>query len=132
MALIAVRKRSDLSSAELGDRFVHAPDGPISEHYIYTEDGIELAFIAMDWWSERPYAVLYELFVPTTHRRQGIGTAALAEVEELVRSRGRQRVHLMARPLDDLSTIDELEAWYERRGYFKIPGDENGMFGKDL
>jgi GNAT superfamily N-acetyltransferase len=108
------------------------PGGAISELFKCVDREVELAFVAIDWWAGEPHAVLYELYVPVAMRGQGVGAAALRAVEELVLNRGRQRLHLIPRPLDYSRTAADLEAWYARRGYTKIEYDNNDMFGKDL
>ena len=130
--LISVAERSDFGPQDLADRFEHAPSGPITEHFKFVVDGTDVAFIAIDWWNGKPYAVLYELFVTASHRARGIGSAALLAVEALVRSRGRSSLHVVARPLDGSQTSADLREWYQRRGFQRVPGDDDELFGKDL
>lgn len=132
LPLFPVDEQPDLASEELRERLGHLPGGEISEILKYNIGNQDLALIVIDWWKNERYAVLYELFVPTEHRGRGVGTAALNAVEELVRCRGRSRMQLRPRPLDDSRTVEQLEGWYERRGYRRIPADANGMFEKGL
>lgn len=132
LPLAPVEGRSDVASKELRERLSHVPGGQISEILKYSIEGQDVALIVINWWKDERHAVLYELFVPKGQRGRGVGSAALSAVEELVRVRGRSRVHVIPRPLDNSRTVEQLQGWYERRGYLRIPRDANGMFGKDL
>jgi acetyltransferase len=67
----------------------------------------------------RHRAVVAELFVHTSARRQGIGRSLMAEVEELAKSHGRTLLVL------ETAERDAAEEFYRRLGYVqagRIPG----------
>jgi len=105
--------------SELKARAIKSTRSPKTMHYRVFTDGAEIAFLSVDRWPEAEFnlIVVYEIFVPRSLRRKGIGSAVLAEIEQLATKEGFQRVHLKPCPLDSDITSAELAEWYEKRGY---------------
>jgi GNAT superfamily N-acetyltransferase len=57
-----------------------------------------------------------EIFVKPPFRRQGFGTRLLQMAEDLAARSGLKRISLTPSPIDTM-TVDNLKAWYHRRGY---------------
>jgi GNAT superfamily N-acetyltransferase len=92
-----------------------------TKQFAVREDGSEVAFLALDLIPDTDYLVLYEIFVPSELRRQGIGLRLLGEVENLARSLGYEKVTLFPSPLDSGYPESKLVAWYRRHGYATRP-----------
>ena len=86
-------------------------------HFVARDAKSELAFIALDLNTEFDYLVLYEIFVPQSIRRKGIGTAVLVEVERIAQSRGFRRVIVYPKPFVGSMTKSQLVEWYKSQGY---------------
>ncbi|RZN20036.1 hypothetical protein CWO90_34695 [Bradyrhizobium sp. Leo121] len=71
-----------------------------THHYVAIEDGLEVAFLALDQIPGVDYLVLYEIFVRPKYRRRGIGSRLLRKVEELAAGLGYERITLSPSPLE--------------------------------
>ena len=74
----------------------------------------EAAFMTFDIFWENELN-LYELFVATSCRGMGVGTAAVAFAINLAKTMRKPRLSIRAIPLSDQSQ-EQLIAWYVRRG----------------
>jgi len=74
-------------------------------------------------WYDGPVALLDELYVVPDRRREGIGSALLAAVENLVQERGGMVVEI------DVDGVDrDARRFYERHGYSCVePGEIEPM-----
>ncbi|MGY2804113.1 GNAT family N-acetyltransferase [Bradyrhizobium sp. USDA 4506] len=82
---------------------------------------MEVAFLALDQIPGVDYLVLYEIFVGSEHRRRGIGSCLLREVEGLAAGLGYEKITLSPSPLERGYPKEQLVAWYKRYGYIERP-----------
>jgi GNAT superfamily N-acetyltransferase len=64
-----------------------------------------------------PMAVLLDVEVPHQLRRQGLGTAAIAEFLGTARGKGARLAFLRVSWFGELSERDKMVSWYRRRGW---------------
>lgn len=102
-------------------RAKESPKSPRTRHYRAIENGTEIGFLSLDIIPGVDYLVLYELFVPTSLRRQGVGSRLLEEVEKMAVGLGYVQVNLTPWPLEDGISEEELIRWYKARGYSERP-----------
>lgn len=107
----------ELQSETLRKRLTESSKGPRTQQWIIFLEGEEVAFLSIDDVPERGCLFLYEVYVDPAQRGRGIGTELLIEVEELAMQKGYSRVVLKPVPLDRTLTREELDRWYEKRGY---------------
>jgi GNAT superfamily N-acetyltransferase len=62
-------------------------------------------------------AVLLDVEVPHQLRRQGLGTAAIAEFLGTARGKGARLAFLRVSWFGELSERDKMVSWYRRRGW---------------
>ncbi len=121
---------SDFEFPELRQRSQESSKSENTIHYRVTKDGQEVAFISLDRWPTPNYMVLYEIYVAKKMRRQGIGTAVLAEVENAAIKEGISKMLVCPRPLDQEISQQGLVEWYAHLGYH-LDANTNDM-EKDL
>lgn len=97
-----------------------------TQHYIIRENGKELVFLSLDFHPHPDALFIYEIFVSSSVRGQGVGTRLLREIENLARRNGYSNIGLNAHPLDDRPKY-ELIAWYEKRGFSLQAGSKELM-----
>jgi hypothetical protein len=117
MRLSVIRFPSDFELPALRKRAQESSKSIKTIHYRCIADGQEVAFVSLDRWPELGEMVLYEIFVPRELRRQGIGSAALSEVENTAINEGMFLIRLRPRPLDGGISEADLAKWYSQRGY---------------
>ena len=83
MLILEIQTFDECIDAQIHMRAKESPKAPRTRHYRAIEDGTEIGFLSLDIMSGVDYLVLYELFVPTALRRQGVGSRLLAEVENI-------------------------------------------------
>jgi GNAT superfamily N-acetyltransferase len=112
--LIALPDDFTTEMPELRECIARSPPHPNRRRYVGSMDRQPAAFAAIDL---EPVFFVYELYVFREHRRSGIGTWVLTEVEKLAATEGRSKLFVRPRPLD--SDIDEaqLTDWYRKRGF---------------
>ncbi len=115
--LIEIKEANCCETRELQQRDQEITKSSKTTCYRALCGGREVAFVALDRWPELDRIVLYELFVRKRLRRQGFGTAVLAEVEHSTLREGFSAVRLSPRPLDNEISLHALIEWYRRRGY---------------
>jgi ribosomal protein S18 acetylase RimI-like enzyme len=102
---------------ELYARMSQSPKAHHTHHYVATDDGSEVAFLALDQIPDVDYLVLYEIFVRSGCRGSGIGSRLLGEVERLAAALGYEKITLSPWPLEQGYPEAKLIAWYKRHGY---------------
>jgi GNAT superfamily N-acetyltransferase len=102
---------------EIRGRMAQSPKARHTQHYIVTEDDVEVGFLSLDLIPRVDYLVLYEIYVPKRLRRKGIGSRLIQEVESIARSHGYARVTLSPSPLDTDYSATTLINWYKARHY---------------
>ena len=87
--------------------------------------------MSIDLLPKADYLVLYELFVPTELRGNGIGSQALALVDALARTLSLSRIVLNAKPFEGHFSEEQLRNWYKKNGY-KESSVNTGALEKNL
>lgn len=106
---------------ELHTRMSQSPKARHTHHYVATDDGSEVAFLALDQIPDVDYLVLYEIFVRSGCRGSGIGSRLLGEVERLAAALGYAKITLSPWPLEQGYPQAKLIAWYKRHSYIERP-----------
>jgi ribosomal protein S18 acetylase RimI-like enzyme len=101
---------------ELYARMSQSSKARHAHHYVATDDGSEVAFLALDQIPDVDYLVLYEIFVQPGCRGRGIGSRLLGEVERLAAALGYAKITLSPWPLEQGYPQAKLIAWYKRHG----------------
>ena len=102
-----------------------AGDPSNSHHFCSIRGGLADESVGWIWFGEepiqgRPVATLFDIVVFERHRNQGLGTAAIDEVEEWARARGLPVVHLAV-----FAHNEAARRLYERLGFTvtkELPG----------
>jgi hypothetical protein len=126
------KEPEDISNEDIRERYASGKRGRYTEHFVATENGQDVGFLAVDIEPETKYLVIYNIFVPISLRRQGIGGRILKAAENMGRDRGYDDVALTPRTLDDRFPQLELECWYKSEGYQPLPGYVFNEHGKSL
>ena len=126
ITLVPIRKAEEICSEELRERTQQSSKSRKTVWYCALHVGEEVAFVAIDPWPEFDHMVLYELFIPKSLRRQGIGTAVLAQVEIFAADKGFSAIRVNPSPLDTSIDMSALENWYRKCGYQRVK-DMNDM-----
>jgi hypothetical protein len=117
ITLVQANGPDDFEVSELKKRAQDSIRSPKTQHYKAMRHSKDVAFVSLDRWPEFSEMIVYELFVPSSTRRQGIATEVLKEVERISACEGFSTVSMLASPLDHTITEDLLCGWYSRRGY---------------
>jgi GNAT superfamily N-acetyltransferase len=119
--LVEIKAGEHCSDTELHARMSQSHKARHTHHYVATQAGVEVAFLALDQIPDVDYLILYEIFVGQNHRRRGIGSRLLSEVEALAAALGYKKITLSPSPLEQGLPEAKLIAWYKDRGYFDRP-----------
>ncbi len=119
ITLVQTNGPVDYENTELKKRTEESTLSPKTIHYKAIAQNNEIAFVSLDRWSEYSEMIVYELFVPRPKRRQGIASAVLSKVERISAYEGFSNVSVIASPLDNDITENDLHDWYSRRGYVR-------------
>ena len=86
--------------------------------------GVALMTLRPNVWYDGPVALLDELYVTPSQRGGGLGSALLAEAENVAVQRGAELLEIN---VDGVDT--DARRFYERHGYANIePGEDQPMF----
>ena len=130
--LVEATEPSEWLTPELKELADDASKTDNTHIYRVIDDGREVAFVSLDIWPGESFTILYKMYVSSTLRGQGIGTRTVASVEAFTTCLGRSSVRLVAHPLDNTISEDQLIHWYGRLGYAKDPKSEQGELVKNL
>ena len=106
-----------IQSNELKIRETESTKSKKTTHYLGVSQGKEVAFVSIDRWPELDQFVLYELYIPKSLRRKGVGKLVLTEIEFIAKKEGFHSVKLKPHPLDSDINERDLIAWYQYLGY---------------
>lgn len=117
--LIKIEAPDSFLLTELKTRAIESPKSIKTTHYRALSDGKEVAFVSLDRWPEPEFnqMVIYEIYVPVSSRRKGIGRTVLTEIERIAEKEGFERIRLRPFPLNQEISYEDLTGWYIRRGY---------------
>lgn len=119
-----------LNDLQLRERALHSKVAR-SRQFLATIDGAEAGYLSVDDRSDLKLVVLYDLLVLLRFRRKGIGSALVANGENLARALGYNRVRVLPRAFDGSVGQRWLESWYVHRGY-KLAGDGTEEYEKQF
>lgn len=120
MVLRELQTAGEAKDPFVGERARGSSRSHYTHQFAVEEDGCDVAFVSLDI-EDCDYLVLYELAVPHTLRRTGVGTRVLLEIERFALSLGYKRIVLNARPLSEDVTQSGLVDWYRKRGFVETP-----------
>ena|SRR5579862_5830431 len=103
-----------------------------TRHYVAREGGAEVGFVSVDIDPDCEHFVIYQFFVPPRLRTHGIGSRILKAAEALGKSLGFRKSLLIPHTLANEFSQQDIESWYLRCGYSRLPGDSRGTLTKDL
>ena len=119
MLLTEIDTTEECGDPDIRSRFAERRKPPCTRLFLAKVDGIEVGFLALTFYPNVDFLVLYELIVCRVHRQRGIGSRLLSEVEAIAVRNGYSQVHLSPEPLDGGMSKKKLVAWYTKRGYSK-------------
>jgi GNAT superfamily N-acetyltransferase len=131
LEFIELRAQTEISSLELRKRAGEFPGRDVDLRYLVRNACEEVAFLWYDVFPTEVYLVLYELFVATGFRGQGIGSLLIQHTEALALARGYKKILVRPEPLSDEITKERLIVWYQKRGFTQMDGDR-GIYVKSL
>lgn len=133
MKLVEVTNKEQISNTHIRDWFAASTPMIYSHRFLAIESGAEVGFLHVEFWPvEEDRFVIYELFVPASLRRSGIGTWLLAAAEEMARNLGHKSVKLIPRTMDTTFDQQRLKEWYASKGYVLLDDDGNGAYVKQV
>ena len=133
MELVEVTNKEQISNTHIRDQFAASTPMIYSRRFLAAESGAEVGFLHAEFWPvEEDRFVIYEIFVPASLRRRGIGTWLLAAAEEMARDLGHKSVLLVPRAGDATFDQRRLEEWYASKGYVLLEDDGNGAYVKQV
>ncbi|HAX61443.1 MAG TPA: hypothetical protein DCX95_02640 [Elusimicrobia bacterium] len=120
MKIINIKDISSLDNInpEIIDRIKNGSRCSLTKQYVVFVDKISVANAAIDFYPvEKGYLVLYELFVSSNNRRQGIGSKILLKIEKIAKSNKYKKIIIRPKSLNKNIPEENLKKWYEKRGY---------------
>jgi len=131
--IIELRHWSEAVTPEVQERARNGSACQLTKKYTVLENGNEVAYLALDWWSldQRTDLGLYELCVLHKFRHCGVGARILIETEKLAGAAGYRRVTLTARSSEDYPN-ELLSGWYQRHGFKHLTHEGPDEMGKDV
>ena len=121
----------DISDAAIRDRYLNGSRSNFTFHFLASEMGTEVGFLAVDINPDDVHFVIYGLFVPPTLRRRGIGTRIIEAAEALGRQHGYKKAMLIPKSLDEGFEQSDIEEWYRSLGYRPLLGGTCNQYVKD-
>jgi GNAT superfamily N-acetyltransferase len=134
MVLTEITSTPKISDSEIRLRAEHSSLGKYTHHFIGYSDNQEIGFVSADLREDIDAFVLYEIFVPSTQRKKGVGAELLHTAELLASKRGFGRVFVYPRAFEEQSASElerrtrELIEWYKRLGYSPRPDLKEELF----
>lgn len=122
LEVLELNSASEISSPELRERAaISVPGTEVSRSYIVRMSGNEVAFLSYDLMRDDKNLVLYELFVASRFRRQGIGSELIRHSIRMATKLGYRQLLVRPKPLAEGIAQEELVCWYERCGFVPAP-----------
>ena len=116
--VVEVHVLNEVANETLSYRAKRASSGRSSE-FIALLNGVECGLLSYEDWSDREEGFVYEIYVLSDFRKQGIGTALLSHAEDLAIKTGCTKIRLDARALDRETNQESLLSWYQDQGYIQ-------------
>ncbi len=123
--LESIERIEQCNTPEIRARYCGIKKSKITICYRALVGKTESAFTALDRWPD--FLVVYELFVSSELRAQGIGSSVLNEIERVAMQEGFPEIRLRPSPLEAGGDSDRLVEWYRKRGYVINPSVSNEM-----
>lgn len=117
---------------ELRSRDARSLRRAFTRHFLATEAGSEVGLISVDLLPAAERLILYEIFVSTALRVQGIGAKLLWAAEEMAKGLSFELMLLVSKSLDKGFEQQALEDWYARQRYVPLQDSSNGAVVKRI
>jgi len=108
---------ADIQHAQLRERASPEMQAAHTELFVATKGSEQVGLLSLDFPPVPQPLELYEVFVVSECRCQGIGAFLLEQAEMVGRRRGYQSIQLKPHPLDPEQRQEYLVEWYSRHGY---------------
>jgi GNAT superfamily N-acetyltransferase len=116
--LLPVLSAEEFDTPVLKSRADKAPHMSTTHLFRAMASGVEVALVVLDIQEGAACVILYEIFLSSARRDQGVGTEVLAAVEGWAAASGWGCMEVWPRSLDLGSRSDvNLADWYGRHGY---------------
>jgi GNAT superfamily N-acetyltransferase len=118
-------KTADIQHPQLCERVKPDCQAEHTELFVATNGSAQVGLLSLDFPPPPQPLELYEVFVVSGCRNQGIGSFLLEQAEIIGRRRGYRSITLKPHPLDSEQRQEYLVEWYGRRGYSwdsSVPG----------
>jgi len=132
MISLSEARNDEIRDSQIRTRDTASSKNVFTRHYLATEGGSEVGFLSIDIIPNVKHFVIYEIFVPSTLRRRGVGTQLLEAAEKMADGLGYQSTLLVPKTLDQEFGQRALEDWYSRQGYTPDHNSGVGAFIKRL
>ena len=119
LEICAVNNLEVILNKELRSRAEKARNKRTIE-FLAVNQGVEVALIVYEDWSERSLGFIYEVYVLPEFRNNGFGVELLSFAYSKAIELGCTTIELNARPFDQLIEQEWLYSWYEKNGYVKV------------
>ena len=94
IVLEKIEDRQPVNSPEIHERIRQSTKSLHTKHFVAVEQNNELGFVSLDFWPEKEFVVIYELFVPSGLRGKGIGRRIMIAIERFAVEQGRHYIRL--------------------------------------
>ena len=117
MAELSQPNPEQIADPDIRNRYVNSSRNAYTQHYLVTDEDREIGFLSLDLSPLDEPLVVYEIFVPSGLRRNGLGTRLLRAAEEVAYGLGYKWTLIVPKTMDDAFPQADLEAWYRRNDY---------------
>jgi ribosomal protein S18 acetylase RimI-like enzyme len=107
---------NDIQDETLRERALKGHAGR-SQEFIALIDGQEAGLLSYEDHKEKKLGFIYEIYVLSSFRKQGIGYALLEHGEKHALQLGCSLVQIKPYALDEEPNTEQLVAWYRKAGY---------------
>jgi GNAT superfamily N-acetyltransferase len=107
----------DVTHTQLRERATPEMQAAQSELFVATIGSNQVGLLSLDFQPLPQALELFEVFVVSEYRCQGVGSFLLEQAELVGRGRGYRLIRLRPHPLTPEQRPEYLVEWYRRRGY---------------
>lgn len=108
---------AEIEHAQLRERARTGGETECTELFVATKGSVQVGLLSLDFRPLPEPLRLYEIFVVSEYRGQGIGSFLLEQTELVGRHRGYRSIVLKPHPLDPQQRQESLVEWYGHHGY---------------
>ena len=128
--VLEIVEHAQIENLEIIDRAKQSTKNGWTKHFIVKDATKEVGFLSLDLMYHRKLLFLYELFVVTDKRRNGIGQKILDWVYEFARKEKFETIWLEPNPFDRSVTLEVLNKFYMTNGF--NPQPESSQLMKEV